>query len=54
MEPIMGGNDGKVIEACDACYDTVKARLDGRGGTVLIYKTRHPDCKQKILREYKF
>ncbi len=52
MDPIQGGDDGKVIEACDACYEELKQRL--RKGKVFIYKTRHPDGKQKILKEYKF
>ena len=54
MDPIQGGNDDKVIEACDACYENLKQRLKGRKGKALIYKTRHPDGKQKILKEYKF
>ncbi len=54
MDPIQGGNDAKVIEACDACYENLKQRLSGRSGKVIIYKTRHPDGKQKDLKEYKF
>ena len=54
MEPFQGGNDAKVIEACDACYENLKKRLSGRSGKVIIYKTRHPDGKQKDLKEYKF
>lgn len=54
MDPIMGGNDSKVIEACDACYENLKQQLKGRKGKVFIYKTRHPDGKQKTLKEYKF
>lgn len=53
-EPILGGNDNKVVEACDWCYETLKPQLDGRDGTVIIIKTRHPDGKQKVLKEYKF
>jgi len=54
MDSIMGGGDAKVIEACDACYENLKQRLSGRSGMVFIYKTRHPDGKQKKLKVYKF
>ena len=54
LEPFQGGNDDKVIEACDACYESLKQRLSGRSGKVIIYKTRHPDGKQKDLKEYNF
>jgi len=54
LDPIMGGDDSKVIKACDACYENLKQRLSGRSGKVFIYKIRHPDGKQKKLKEYKF
>ena len=54
MDPIQGGDDAKVIEACDECYESLKPRLSGRSGKVIIYKTRHPDGKQKNLKVYKF
>lgn len=54
LDPIMGGNDDKVAEACDACYEKLKPQLDGSGGKVRILKTRHPDGKQIMLKEYKF
>ena len=54
MEPIQGGNDDMVIKACDACYEDLKPRLSGRSGKVIIFKIRHPDGKQKTLREYEF
>lgn len=54
MDPFQGGNDAKVINACDACYENLKQRLSGRSGKVIIYKTRHPDGKQKNLKVYKF
>lgn len=53
-DPIQGGNDDKVIEACDECYENLKTQLQGKSGTVLIYKTRHPDGKQKALKIYSF
>ena len=54
LEPILGGDDDKVIEACDACYESLKQRLSGKSGKVFIYKIRHPDGKQMKLAEYKF
>ena len=54
MDPILGGNDDKVIEACDKCYEELTPKLKGKSGKVIIYKTRHPDGKQKNLKEYKF
>lgn len=54
MEPFRGGNDAKVIEACDACYENLKQRLNGKSGKVIIYKFRHPDGKQLELKVYKF
>ena len=53
-DPLMGGNDKKVIEACDACYETLKEKLRYRRGKVYIYKLRHPDGKDKVIKEYKF
>lgn len=52
--PILGGDDDKVIEACNKCYESLKPQLQGKSGNVFIYKTRHPDGKQKKLKEYKF
>lgn len=54
MDPIQGGNDAKVIEACDACYENLKQRLSGKSGKVIILKFRHPDGKQKDLKVYEF
>ena len=54
MDPILGGNDDKVIEACDKCYEELTPKLKGKSGLVIIYKTRHPDGKQKNLKAYKF
>lgn len=54
MDAFRGGDDAKVIEACDACYENLKQRLSGRSGKVIIFKTRHPDGKQKTLKEYEF
>ena len=54
MEPIRGGADNEVIEACDACYENLKQKLEGKSGKVAILKTRHPDGKQKVLKEYEF
>jgi hypothetical protein len=54
MDPIQGGNDDKVIEACDKCYEELKPGLRGRTGKVEIRKTRHPDGKQVTLKEYHF
>ena len=54
-EPVMGGADDKVIDICDRCYEQLKSStLQGRNGKVLIMKIRHPDGKQKVIREYKF
>ena len=53
-DPILGGNDDKVIEACNECYEKLKPQLKGKSGKVFIYKTRHPDGKQKTLKKYKF
>lgn len=47
LDPIMGGADDKVKEVCDACYENLKAKLQGRSGKVVIFKTRHPDGRQK-------
>lgn len=49
-----GMNDDKVIEACNACYENLKQRLNGRSGMVVIIKTRHPDGKSKMLTAYAF
>ena len=54
LDPILGGNDNKVIEACNACYENLKQRLNGRSGMVVIIKTRHPDGKSKMLTAYAF
>lgn len=54
LDPIMGGADDKVKEVCDACYENLKAKLQGRSGKVVIFKTRHPDGRQKIILTYKF
>ena len=54
LDPILGGADDKVKEACDACYEELKTKLKGRGGKVAILKTRHPDGKQKIFLSYEF
>ena len=54
MEPIQGGDDDKVIKACDACYEELKHRPNRREGKVLVFKIRHPDGKQKVLKEYEF
>jgi hypothetical protein len=54
LEPILGGNDEKVIEACNACYENLKQRLNGKSGMVVIIKTRHPDGKSKMLTAYAF
>lgn len=53
-DPILGGNDEKVKEACDKCYEELKPKLQGKSGKVIIYKTRHPDGKQMDLKKYKF
>ena len=53
-EAILGGNDSKVIEACDKCYESMKEKLHGKKGTVHIMKTRHPDGKQKEIAFYDF
>jgi hypothetical protein len=54
MEPFMGGDDNKVLRACDAVYEELKKELRGRSGKVSIIKIRHPDGKQMILKEYEF
>ena len=54
LDPILGGNDDKVIEACNVCYENLKQRLNGRSGMVVIIKTRHPDGKSKMLTAYAF
>jgi hypothetical protein len=54
LDAIMGGADDQVKEVCDACYENLKTKLQGRSGKVVIFKTRHPDGRQKILKEYKF
>ena len=54
LDPILGGADDKVKEACDACYEDLKTNLKGRGGKVAILKTRHPDGKSKMLTAYAF
>ena len=53
MDPIQGGADDKVIEACDACYEKLKQQPNRKKGKVFVFKIRHPDGKQKILKEYK-
>ena len=53
-DPIMGGDDKKVIETCDACYENLKQKLRNRRGNVYIHKLRHPDGKDKVIKEYKF
>ena len=53
-QPILGGNDSKVIEACDQCYESVKEKLQGKKGTIHVMKTRHPDGKQKEIKTYDF
>ena len=54
LDPIIGGADDKVKEACDACYENLKTKLQGRSGKVAILKIRHPDGRQKIFLTYKF
>lgn len=53
-ESILGGDDNKVIEACDKCYESLKEKLQGKTGKVHIMKTRHPDGKQKEIKVYEF
>ena len=53
-ESILGGADDKVIQACDKCYDNIKPKFQGKSATVFIIKKRHPDGRQKNLKEYKF
>lgn len=53
-DPILGGNDNKVIEACDKCYESLKEKLKGKSGGVHIMKTLHPDGKQKEIKTYVF
>lgn len=54
LDPFQGGDDDKVIEACDACYEELKPKLHGKKGTVTVYKTRHPDGRQKVVKFYDF
>jgi hypothetical protein len=54
LDPVMGGADDKVKEACDACHESLKTKLRGRKGNVIISKTRHPDGKHKLFLIYKF
>ena len=54
LDPVFGGNDDKVVEACNVCYENLKQRLNGQSGSVFVYKTRHPDGKMKILTAYGF
>ena len=54
MDPIQGGNDEKVIKACDACYEELKQRPNRKEGKVYVFRIRHPDGKQKTLKEYEF
>ena len=54
LDPIQGSADKKVLEACNACYETLKPKLQGKKGKVRIIKARLPDGKQKQLKEYKF
>ena len=54
LDPILGGNDDKVIEACNACYENLKQRFNRKSGMVTIIKTRHPDGKSKMLTAYAF
>ena len=51
---ILGGDDDKVIEACNACYENLKQRFNRKSGIVTIIKTRHPDGKSKMLTAYAF
>lgn len=53
-EPILGGDDDKVIKACNACYESLKTKLKRSNGVIEIMKTRHPDGKQKRIKKYKF
>ena len=53
-DAILGGNDDKVIEACNKCYESMKVKLQGKTGTIHIMKTRHPDGKQKEIKWYDF
>ena len=54
FDPVLGGDDEKIIRVCDALYEELKKDLKGKSGSVAIIKIRHPDGKQKILRTYKF
>ena len=54
FDPFVGGNDDKVVRACDAVYEELKQELVGRSGKVSIIKIRHPDGKQKVLKIYEF
>jgi len=51
---ILGGADDKVIQACDKCYEELKPKFQGKSAKVFIIKKRHPDGRQKNLKEYKF
>ena len=51
---VPGGNDDKVIKACDKCYEEMKAQIKDKNGMVIIYKRRYPDGIQKILMIYNF
>ena len=52
-KPIQGGNDTKVIDACNACYDEFKTTLKKKG-TVDIFKIRQLDGRQKRIMFYTF
>ena len=54
FDPVLGGDDNKVIRACDAVYEELKQELIGKSGKVSIIKIRHPDGKQKVLKVYEF
>ena len=54
FDPILGGDDDKVIKVCDAVYEELKKELHGKSGKVSIIKIRHPDGKQMILKTYEF
>ena len=51
LDPIVGGADDKVIEACDKCCEELKARPH-KSGAVMIRKIRHPDGKWIVLKIY--
>lgn len=52
LDPIPGGADDEVIEACTKCYEELKPKL-GKG-IVRILKIRHSDGKEKVLTLYIF